>query len=251
MMTNPTVGVAIIAKEQDELYQKCVRESQTQADAVATVVDETLTLSEARNTAAAQLDTDVYAFIDADAYPSFNWVNELRTGYQNGALAVGGPAIPEYRNGVRAYLIPDGWEWLVGGGPFYEDIREVRNTYGANFSMRSDVFDSLGGFDESLGLGADIPHGEETDLARRMNAEYGERMMYRPDAAVHHVVDVSEVTIRSLLRRAYDQGYTKARMGTDAEESGFVSKQLRNPHPWRLALTAAAGVGALKGAIDD
>lgn len=247
----PTIGVAIVAKTHTPGFERCARLAREQADRVFGLVDADMALSEARNHAADALETDVYAFIDADAYPTPGWADALRAGYRDGALAVGGPARPVYDRHARPDRIPDGWEWLVGAGPFHDTVRMVRNTYGTNFSMRAAVFDDLGGFDESLGLGAPTPHGEETDLARRLREQYGRRMQYRPHAAVYHTVDAAQTTRPALLRRAYAQGYTKAKIGSGDAERQFVAEQLRAPTPWRLALTTAAGVGAIRGWADD
>ena len=244
-MTEPTVGVGVVATRHSTSLERCVHAVKQQADEVVTIVDLDRNLSEARNAATEHLATDVYAFIDADAYPADGWVSELRKGYADGALAVGGPAHPPQATCLGA--IPDGWEWLVGIGPFHDEVREVRNTYGCNYSIRADIFDRLGGFDESLGKGSPVPHGEETDLARRMYERFGERMQYRPEAIVYHDIDADQLTTRALLKRAFDQGYTKAMMGHDSDETEFVRERLLGARPFEVALLGSAGLGALKG----
>jgi GT2 family glycosyltransferase len=53
--------------------------------------------------------------------------------------------------------------------------------------LRKDATESVGGFDENLGVGAPGPYqsGEETDYLLRM-LEKGFRVLYRPDIVVYH-----------------------------------------------------------------
>ncbi|MBI3782640.1 MAG: glycosyltransferase [Deltaproteobacteria bacterium] len=79
--------------------------------------------------------------------------------------------------------------------PFYdagEVERDVVEMYGCNMAVRRTVFDSLGGYDERLGVGAS-GLCEDTDLSRRMR-QAGMRIGYMPDAVVYHGVDRNRLT---------------------------------------------------------
>lgn len=210
-------------------------------------------LAEARNRGARQAHGDIYAFIDDDAVPTTEWLSELVIAYENGAIAAGGPAIPDWPT-TRPWWIPESWDWLIGGGPYHDQPTEVRNTYGCNISFQAEVFDDLGGFDESLGKNDSLQQGEETDLARRMHEAYGKRVCYRPGAVVHHQVFPEQLHVPYLIMRAYAQGQTKRRIGVDEEETGFLTEVVREfvsqpPHQSvaTLAYTAATGLGFVRG----
>lgn len=210
-------------------------------------------LSAARNRGARAASGDVYAFLDDDCVASETWVETLVAAYEDGAIAAGGPAVPEWPT-ERPWYVPREWDWLVGGGPYHDREREVRNTYGCNLSVRADVFDALGGFDESLGKAGNLEQAEETEFCTRMRERYGEGVRYRPTASVRHRVFAEQLRVGHLLRRAYAQGRAKRRIGLDDEETGFLRETLVNlvrqpPHrsAATLAFTAATGAGYLFG----
>lgn len=248
---DPPIQVAVIAPAQSrddlEWVTRGVREQTYDHVTFQPVVRPDLGTSSARNHGASQVDADVYAFADADAQPAPHWVEELVAGFQDGMLAVGGPAYPAYDQGAQHGRVPDGWEWLIGAGPYHHEQRLVRNTYGCNFAVRADVFDALGGFHPGLGKGSRIPHGEETEFARRLHTAYNTRVQYRPDAWVAHHVTPDQLSRKALLARAYDQGVTKAVIGSDSEETTFITHALTSRSPWQYALLVAAGLGWLRG----
>lgn len=206
-------------------------------------------LSEARNRGAEQASGDVYAFLDDDCVASPEWVAELVDAFEDGAIAAGGPALPEWPDG-RPWYIPTEYDWLVGAGPYEDEEKEIRNTYGCNIAFRADVFDSLGGFDEALGKNGNLNQGEETELCGRMREEFGEGVRYKPDASVRHTVFPEQLGFGHLLARSYHQGVSKRKIGLGDEEGDFlgdvVKSMLRN-HPVRsaatLMFTASVGLG--------
>lgn len=133
--------------------------------------------------------SDVVAFLDDDAYPEPTWLGELLARYADPAVAaVGGRA----SNGIPGEeseghdeigrLLDDG----TLTGHFAADPggdRDVDHLLGANMSVRRRVVDDLGGLRDHY-PGTCLR--EESDMLLRMRA-VGHRIVYTPDALVHHV----------------------------------------------------------------
>jgi glucosyl-dolichyl phosphate glucuronosyltransferase len=196
---------ALLARARDEL--SAVR-----------VLDNTRTggASGARNTGIAAAEGTVIAFLDDDARPEPDWVERLLAGYDDPqVLAVGGVARPVWPDRRPAHLPPE-LDWLVGctylGQPTVRT--DVRNLWGCNMSVRREVFDRIGGFDEEVGRIGLIPLGnEETELCIRIGQRIpGGRVVYEPSAVVHHRVTEARCQWSYLVSRSHAEGISKAAM---------------------------------------
>lgn len=222
----------------------------------AVIVSESIAgLADARNIGGEAANGDYYAFLDDDIVVLNGWARAMRDAFDAGAIAAGGPAYPDWPDGRPGFL-PERFDWLVGCGPYYDRQREVRNTYGCNLAVAADAFHAVGGFDTALGKRGDLRQGEDAMLGRALQQRFGEGVTYRPDMAVRHTVFEDQVQIDHLLRRAYWQGRSKALMGLDDEETGFLFDALGacvRQRPLQsagtLAFTAATGVGYLQGRL--
>jgi len=208
-------------------------------------------LSETRNIGAGLADGDVVAFIDDDVEVEDGWGDALRVAFRDGAPAAGGPAYPTWETSRPAHLTRE-WDWLVGCGPYHDRRTEVRNTYGCNIAFDADVFEGLGGFDTDYGFDGDLGQGEEAEVCGRMIEEHGRGTEYMPGASVRHYVLDGKARYGRLLRRCWAQGATKAGLGLDDEETGFlreaVSAALRErpvAAAGSLSFLAATGSGYL------
>jgi len=237
--------------------------------------EENVGLLESRNRGAELASGDVVAFIDDDAVADERWIEELaRTYEETDAIAAGGRMVPEWVAGKPAFL-PEEFYWLIGvtHRGFADGPGEVRNTLGSNLSFRREVFLDLGGFDAGIGgrKGDNNLQGGETELCARMRAEYGQGVMYNPDAEVAHKVFAYRTEFPWLFDRAFWQGYSKRAMETLAPEAGgeegeFLRRLLGEFVPGRIrglvadpsiarvqqlgtlfVLTAAVGTGYLYG----
>lgn len=138
------------------------------------------------------LEEDVVAFIDDDAFAEPDWLERLLEPYDDPAVAaVGGRALNgqpgEEHDGLGriGLLLPDGR--LTGH--FAADpgrVLDVDHMLGANMSVRMSVVRELGGI-------RDFYPGtclrEETDIALRIRRA-GLRIVYTPFATVRHVAGV-------------------------------------------------------------
>ncbi|MFC7069362.1 glucosyl-dolichyl phosphate glucuronosyltransferase [Halobaculum lipolyticum] len=212
-------------------------------DVVVGMTDENAGVSRSRNLGAELSTGEIVAFVDDDGVAEPDWVEELLGGYErHDAVAVGGRMTPEWVAGEPSFL-PEEYYWLIGvthrGYP-REECR-VRNTWGSNFSVRRDVFEELGGFDEDLGRIADKQvQGEEPEFGARLYAEYGERMVYVPSARVAHKIFDYRTDREWLLRRAFWQGYSKFVMDRLLDDSGgeedtYLRQLLAESLPSRIA----------------
>jgi GT2 family glycosyltransferase len=209
--------------------------------------EENVGVIEGRNRGAEIATGDVIAFMDDDAVADEDWVEELVDTYERrDAIAVGGRMEPIWVSN-RPKFLPEEFYWLVGATyeGFPEEETEVRNTFASNISFRREVFLELGGFGLLSGgrKGDKNIQGGETELGLRMRREYGEGVVYNPDAVVGHKVYEHRTRARWLLDRAFWQGYSKRAMEVLSpsedgagieEEEDYLSMILFEATPRRL-----------------
>lgn len=171
-------------------------------------------LSGARNTGVEASRGAIVAFLDDDAAANPQWVESLKSGYEDETvLGVGGAIMPAWPE-ERPTFFPVAFDWVVGCT--YEGLplqrANVRNMIGANMSFRRDVFERIGGFDTGVGRNGHFPvGGEETELCiRALETTSHGRIVYEPTASVKHNVMPERTTWRYFLTRCYAEGITKS-----------------------------------------
>lgn len=147
--------------------------------------------SYARNTGVAAAASDVIACCDADDVVSAHWLAGLRTALQT-ADFVGGPIDVERLN--PSWLADGRGRWGARGP---SEFAGIEFAHGCNLAIRKDVFESVGGFDESLRA------GEEVDLALRLAAR-DIRLQFVPDAVVDYRY---RPDLRSTWKQSFAHGY--------------------------------------------
>jgi GT2 family glycosyltransferase len=139
----------------------------------------------ARNAGATATDADLLAFVDDDCTVHPAWLRCFLDHFAaDPALAAAGGRV------VAASSQPGTVQLglqLAGQPRIYEQLRNPVGTIdrSGNFAVRSEVFRSLGGFDEGLGAGTAFPSAEDTDFVYRALRK-GLRLRYVPEAIVYH-----------------------------------------------------------------
>ncbi len=186
-------------------------------------------LSGARNTALDKVTGDVVVFLDDDAVPRSGWLDALRAPYADPQVyGVGGWAVAAWPDGRRPDHIPPELDWIVGcsyrGLP--ETAAPVRNLMGCNMSFRREVFDLVGGFDETVGRIGTTPLGcEETQLCIRLRqARPDVELLLEPGAVVDHTVSRDRLAWSYLRRRSYAEGVSKALISDDVGSDAMTTE---------------------------
>lgn len=180
----------------------------------------------ARNVGAAAAKGGLLLFTDDDCRAPSDWLRRHVQQYSDEQTgAAGGPLLPpepgfcdrfyaaHYHDELvqrRRLSIVQGWPRLVGG----------------NMSVRREVFESIGGFDE------DFPHqGFDADLARRI-LRAGHDVLWDPRLAVSHQ---KRHSLGSFLRERFQKAFGSVM--TDAKEGAVPLRRfIPFPHPagtWR------------------
>jgi GT2 family glycosyltransferase len=141
----------------------------------------------ARNRAARAARSRVLAFCDSDCLPAPDWLERGIAALERCEVAAGGIELE----------LPDRptvWTW-IDVEMTKDHARQVRvgNAETANLFVRRDVFERLGGFDETL------PEHGDFDFAERVVA-WGARLTYAPKALVRHP---TRDTARPFLRMVW------------------------------------------------
>lgn len=243
--THESVELVVVVDGNETVAERVEAEFGERSDVLIHCNDRNRGLSYSRTRGVELSSGEVVAYLDDDAVAREDWVEQLVRGYERGAIAVGGRMVPEWVAGEPDHL-PEEFSWLVGVTyePRFEPWTEVRNTMGSNISFRRTVFDELGGFDEGVGLTDDSNvQGEEPEFCLRMQAAFGQGVLYNPDAVVAHKVFDYRTRVPWLLRRAFWQGYSKRAVESLAGDRGDAeSEYLRH-------LLFEAGPGRLAGLV--
>jgi glycosyltransferase involved in cell wall biosynthesis len=227
-----TLAVVVCSRDRPDQLRECLRAVTSQAADDILVVDSASTttatadvareagipcvhtdvpgLAHARNVAMRATDADVVAFTDDDCQPADDWAQAIRAQFT--------PAPGEGSEGSEDSEESIGF--VVGrvtaagdGEPVSVVLNAFPQTYGrdddashighgANLAVSRACWDSLGGFDDLLGVGTDLRSGEDTDFLWRALRE-GWVGRYTPQAVVAHSQWRDR---RSALRRSYGYG---------------------------------------------
>jgi len=171
-----------------------------------------------RNLAIGEAKGDIIAFVDDDALPFPDWVEQTVKVYSEDSSVVGvtGPILPLWQDRSMKWF-PRELYWIFSCT--YREVvgrAEVRNGYCTNLSFRREAFESCGRFKTSLAGGGwgksdwQQPAAQETEFCLRVKRGTGKRIVHDPKVRVRHKVYGYRLTSGFLARRAYWEGYAKA-----------------------------------------
>ena len=190
----------------------------------------------ARNHGARLARGGIILFTDADCVPREDWVEQMAKPFVAAEVcAVKGAYRTEQRALVARFAqveFEERFEMLKK-----VDSIDMVDTYSAAF--RKDVFDQMGGFDESF----PVANNEDTDLSYKLSAA-GHRMVFNPDAVVFHLKHPD--TLRRYLRQKFWRGYW--RMVVYRRFPDKMVKDTYTPQTLKFQVLALALAGPLVAA---
>lgn len=219
--TYDDVEVVLIVDGSESMLERAEEEYGDREDVVTYLVHEDAGPISRANMGAVQSSGDLVAITDMDAVAEEDWIEQLVDAYdRHDAIAVGGRLEPLWVAGEAGY-IPEEFYFLIGATHrgFTDEEREVRNTFGANIAFDREVYMRLGGM-KLGGIDPSQVQGRETEFCARMREEYGQGVIYNPDAVVEHRIYEHRTELGWLARRAFWQGYSKRAMEKLVPESG-------------------------------
>lgn len=138
--------------------------------------------SYARNSGARLANGDIIAFTDADCVPDRDWLRMLTESFNDGTIG----AVAGRIEGFKPESLLDKFHSMLTlrGLPNSQTYKKFTLERGgfptANLAVRKDVFDAIGGFDESMKI-----YSEDYDLCARVYKS-GYSINYTTDAIVYH-----------------------------------------------------------------
>ena len=177
-----------------------------------------LSFTVARHTGAQAASGPVLCYIDDDVMVSPGWLTAIVAAFEKdeGVAIVGGPILPIFESEppewIQKYHPMSGWLSLLDLGT---SQHEVQYAYGPNFSVRNSVLQLLGGFPaDTIGVESEGRHGVvdkiyvgtgDVGLCGKV-VKAGYKVMYVPEALVHHVIPPVRLTKRWWRSRLTGEG---------------------------------------------
>jgi len=171
-------------------------------------------LSHARNAGVDVAAGEIVAFIDDDAIPGKDWLQQIIDNFADGSLAsLGGKVIPDWSGPPPGWLsTPEHWP-AIGGSNYGEKHRVMSKKMcplGGNMAVRTEWCRSVGGFNPRFGkIGRNMGSFEEVEFANRIRQKGG-KMIYDPKMIIYHHVPNERMTKTYVSERRYWDGHTLA-----------------------------------------
>ena len=174
-------------------------------------------IGSARNVGIAHSRGDVVVFLDDDAAPQTQWLEEIIRPFADLTVGVVAGLVTPVWVGAKGapHWLPPEYYWVMGATwrGFGSDANDIRNPIGASMAIRRELLEKVGGFD--LGF---TYNNDETDLCFRIRAASpGTRTVYAPLSEVLHEVSPARQTMKYFFRRCWVEGIAK---GSTSERHG-------------------------------
>ncbi|MGI8461547.1 MAG: glycosyltransferase [Solirubrobacterales bacterium] len=172
-------------------------------------------LNVARNRGVAEARGKLLAFLDDDTLVRPGWASAVAEGFAvTGCDALGGRITLQFESDPPPWLTPRQFSFLshYDLGPEPQEVStRVRLPFGANFAVRRETLERLGGFRPDLDrIGSTLISNGETELLLRIVDENG-KIAYWPAADVAHRVPAERLTKSWFQERALAQGVSDVR----------------------------------------
>jgi len=161
-----------------------------------------------RNVAGEKARGEIIAFIDSDAYPRADWLNNaVRYFDKDEIVAVGGPGLTPDSDNLAQKASGEILGSLVGSWRFrsrhqVSSLTECDDLPSANLLVRKAAFLQVKGFDPTYWT------GEDTEFCLRIVRVLNKKMLYAPDVVVyHHRRPVFRDHLRQISRYGLHRGY--------------------------------------------
>ena len=160
----------------------------------------------ARNRGIQKAIGEILCFLDDDAVPFPDWLENILKGFTDPSIGcVGGPAILDYLGKEEPPWLHGDLKGLLSGyGLSYDQptiIDEIAEyPFLCNMAIRKSVLDEVGLFRTDLGpSGNNLLVGEETELIGRIR-QRGWKVLYLPNAVVRHLVSPNRLEKNYIYR---------------------------------------------------
>jgi glycosyltransferase involved in cell wall biosynthesis len=142
--------------------------------------------SEKRDQGVREATGEIVAFIDDDAYPPAEWLRKVVRNFSDKQVAaVGGPGVTAEEDNFWQQLSGSIFSSIfVSGSYIYRYVpgtfKETQDLPTCNLAVRKKHFERVGGFDTNYWP------GEDTILCLKITKDLKKKIVYDPDAWVHH-----------------------------------------------------------------
>jgi len=183
----------------------------------------------ALNTALPSVFGDLVVFTDDDVLPRADWLRQLRrvADAQSAYAMFAGTIRPKWERPPEPWIL--NWVPLSPTyavlDPDQDGACDPRLVFGANMTVRSEVFEKGYRFDESVGPKSGRYRrymGGETEFTVRL-AKAGYQAWHCKDAVVYHMIRAEQMTRPWVLRRAVYFGRGEYRLETRDKEDSLAS----------------------------
>jgi GT2 family glycosyltransferase len=192
----------------------------------------------ALNTAIEKARGEIIAFTDDDVLVGQDWLFALLHSFDTyDCVGVAGKIVPVWNSPKPDWFTVDGPYRLMLAIVEYDRGEQNRlcqiedPPYGANLALRKKVFDKYGLFRTDLGPVAGTTfRGEDSEYCRRLMSQ-GEKLLYVPEAVVHHPVPEERTKKQYFESWYFDYGRmlvrTSAQSGATIRYFGVPRHMLR------------------------
>jgi GT2 family glycosyltransferase len=189
------------------------------------VFEERQGLSYARNKGIETAKSEILVFIDDDVIVDRYWLTNIQKAFaENQVAVVGGKILPLWEAPKPPWLIPSlyGMLALLDLGDISIQMQSPMILYGANFAVRSEIFQIYGGFNIHLGrVGLKLFCQEEKDFIHRLQ-KAGEKILYHPDIIVYHCISTNRLSKSYFRRWKFYAGASRAILLQDLTQRDLV-----------------------------